>query len=213
MCAQNQVNKKKEYHKKRYANPKIRRRILETTLAYYWKNREKIMARNKRHRAKNLEKVRRYHREYYRDRYKNDAGFRQRSKQNAKRSREKPERRIKIRRYYRNRRKTDSTYRLSANLRGRVAKALNGINKSANTIKLLGCSIEKLRLYLQKRFERGMSWKNYGYWGWHVDHIKPCSSFNLADPKQQRKCFHYTNLQPLWRKENQTKYAPRLRKP
>jgi hypothetical protein len=47
-----------------------------------------------------------------------------------------------------------------------------------------------------------MSWGNYGLHGWHVDHIIPCASFDLTDPEQQRQCFHYTNLQPLWAEDN-----------
>ena len=53
-----------------------------------------------------------------------------------------------------------------------------------------------------KRFKEGMSWRNYGFYGWHIDHIKPVSKFNLLDQKQQKKCFNYKNLQPLWAKEN-----------
>ena len=47
-----------------------------------------------------------------------------------------------------------------------------------------------------------MSWKNHGLNGWHIDHIKPVSKYNLLDPEEQKKCFHYTNLQPLWAIEN-----------
>lgn len=43
-----------------------------------------------------------------------------------------------------------------------------------------------------------MTWDNYGFKGWHIDHKIPCLSFNLTDIDQQKKCFHYTNLQPLW---------------
>lgn len=50
-----------------------------------------------------------------------------------------------------------------------------------------------------------MSWANYGFHGWHVDHIRPCDSFDLTDSKQQEQCFHYTNLQPLWSIENWSK--------
>ena len=64
----------------------------------------------------------------------------------------------------------------------------------------MGCSIEFLKEYLEKQFKSGMNWDNYGEW--HVDHIIPCVSFDLSDPEQQKKCFYYTNLQPLWAIEN-----------
>jgi hypothetical protein len=47
-----------------------------------------------------------------------------------------------------------------------------------------------------------MNWDNYGFYGWHIDHIRPCASFDLSKPSEQRKCFNYTNLQPLWATEN-----------
>ena len=50
-----------------------------------------------------------------------------------------------------------------------------------------------------------MTWKNYGEW--HIDHIKPCSKFNLTDEEEQKKCFNYKNLQPLWASENTSKGA------
>jgi hypothetical protein len=98
--------------------------------------------------------------------------------------------------------KTDIHFKLARNLRGRVRSAILGNIKTENTLNLVGCSIEQLRGYLEKQFTKGMSWKNYGYHGWHIDHIRPCTSFNLSNPQQQKQCFHYTNLQPLWAKDN-----------
>jgi hypothetical protein len=49
-----------------------------------------------------------------------------------------------------------------------------------------------------------MTWENYGP-VWHVDHIRPCASFDLTDPAQQRECFHFSNLQPLFAAENLAK--------
>ena len=87
-------------------------------------------------------------------------------------------------------------------LRIRLNKALRNNQKYGNTIKLIGCSIEQLKQHLESKFKLDMSWNNYGIYGWHIDHIKPCASFDLSKPSEQRKCFHYTNLQPLWAIDN-----------
>jgi len=80
-----------------------------------------------------------------------------------------------------------------------------GFNKVSDSIKLLGCTPDVAREHIEKQFKEGMSWNNHGTHGWHIDHIIPLASFNLLDPEQQRKAFHYTNLQPLWAKENLSK--------
>lgn len=87
-------------------------------------------------------------------------------------------------------------------LRQRIRNALNGFAKIAPTMTLLGCTIEEFKNYLESQFSQrpGMSWETKCFW--HIDHIKPCVDFDLSDPEQQRKCFHYTNLQPLWAVEN-----------
>ena len=69
---------------------------------------------------------------------------------------------------------------------------------------LTGCaSWNELKIYLESKFSNGMTWENMGEW--HIDHIKPCYSFDLTDEKQQMECFHFTNLQPLWAKDNLSK--------
>jgi hypothetical protein len=62
--------------------------------------------------------------------------------------------------------------------------------------------MDQLKQYIETLFKPGMTWGNHGNFGWHLDHIIPCSSFDLTDVEQQKKCFHYTNLQPLWAKDN-----------
>ena len=81
---------------------------------------------------------------------------------------------------------------------------LKGIRKSKGTEKLLGCAFKDFKIYMEQKFKDGMSWDNYGKW--EIDHIVPCSSFDLSLETEQAKCFHYTNLQPLWRTENRRKY-------
>lgn len=67
---------------------------------------------------------------------------------------------------------------------------------------LIGCSISELKGYLENLFSDGMSWDNRGMYGWHIDHVKPCASFDLTNEEEVKKCFHYTNLQPLWARDN-----------
>jgi len=94
-------------------------------------------------------------------------------------------------------------HRIVKALRGRIYKALTKGVKSASTLQLLGCSVDELKNHLQSHFISRMAWKNYGKAGWDVDHIRSCASFaDLSDPKQQKVCFHYTNLQPLWHLDN-----------
>lgn len=94
---------------------------------------------------------------------------------------------------------------LANNIRIRVYSALKNYTekKKKHTIEYLGCSIENLRIHLEKQFTVGMSWENQGKW--HIDHIRPCCSFDLATEEEKNKCFHYTNLQPMWGDENMAK--------
>ena len=77
-----------------------------------------------------------------------------------------------------------------------------GTEKTLSFQEYVGCSPKELVAYLEEQFLEGMDWTNHGVHGWHIDHIQPCASFDLTDPEQQRQCFHYTNLQPLWAEDN-----------
>jgi hypothetical protein len=96
--------------------------------------------------------------------------------------------------------------KLRDNLNRKMNYAIHGV-KAGDVVGLTGCTIEFLRGYLESKFKPGMTWDNYGKFGWHVDHIKACAKFDLSDSEQQRACFHYTNLQPMWAKENHSKGA------
>jgi len=112
--------------------------------------------------------------------------------------------------YLRKKRKTDILFVLIKNMRSRVRRVLvrnkKVIHKKiAPTMKLLGCSKEEFKKHIESKFTKGMSWSKIHLI--HIDHIKPCASFDLSDPKQQKMCFHYTNLQPLWAVDNLKKGA------
>ena len=132
--------------------------------------------------------------------------YRARARENALRwARENPERRREIKsRSLAKRYSENPRLRILMCLRSRLFQALRGKNKSAQTLELLGCSLDRLRVHLESQFQPGMTWENHGP-AWHVDHIRPCTSFDLADPAQQRACFHHTNLQPLFALENMKK--------
>jgi hypothetical protein len=97
--------------------------------------------------------------------------------------------------------------RLSASLRNHIrAGRMN--NKADHTFELIGCTARELVRHIERQFVKGMTWKNRARW--HIDHIRPCASFDLNDPAQQRTCFHFTNLRPLWREKNLAKGAQLL---
>lgn len=97
----------------------------------------------------------------------------------------------------------DPQNRLSSYMRSRVSNALRGRAKSAKTLSLIGCSWDHLRAWLEFWMRPGMTWENYGEW--EVDHKIPCASFDLSKEEEQRKCFNYRNLQPLWMADNRRK--------
>ena len=104
--------------------------------------------------------------------------------------------------YQMNRYYSDIQYRLIKTQRARIRAALKGFNKSQTTKELLGCSIEEFKQYLESKFLVGMTWDNYGKFGWHIDHIVPISHFDLTDDVQLKQACNHANLQPLWWQDN-----------
>ena len=100
-----------------------------------------------------------------------------------------------------------SIYRMVQAIRSRTSTAIRRANnredRDERTIELLGCSYSFLRKWIKYQFTKGLSFDNYGKW--QVDHIVPIASFDLRSEVQRRICFHYTNLRPLWAKENNEK--------
>jgi hypothetical protein len=147
---------------------------------YRKNNKEKRKESQEKWLSKNLEKRREYEREY-----------RQKNK-------------LEINAYKVRKRKESISYKLSCYLRTRIYQILQR-NKSGSAVRDLGCSLEELKKHIESKWQSGMSWENYGTNGWHIDHIIPLVSFNLADREQFLRACHYTNLQPLWAEENLSK--------
>ncbi len=108
-------------------------------------------------------------------------------------------RRVYMRDYKKARRLRDPNYRLMENLRSRLGLFLKGY-KTSPTQRLVGCTAKELRLYIESLFLEGMTWDNYGEW--HVDHKVPLSSVDPTDLNALKTVCHYSNLQPLWAKDN-----------
>jgi hypothetical protein len=109
----------------------------------------------------------------------------------------------KVKNKWRNeRRKNDPIYKLECNMRCRIYDFLNGryMKKNNTTFNIIGCSPKELKQYLENKFTDGMCWENYGYDGWHVDHIIPLD-FAKTENEIYQLC-HFTNLQPLWKQDN-----------
>jgi len=101
-----------------------------------------------------------------------------------------------------NRYRTDIQHNLAVSLRNRLYMALKRNAKCGSAVDDLGCSIKEFKKYLESKFVDGMTWKNKGRGGWHLDHIIPLSSFDLTNRDEFLKACHYTNIQPLWEEEN-----------
>jgi hypothetical protein len=167
---------------------------------YYSENALKFRQYSKEYRKNNKEKNKKQH-----DNWKklNPNYYKNYHKKQRDKNREK------IRKYqneyFLKRTRNDLNFKLAVNIRKRLGRSIKDKWKSGSSIKDLGCSIEELKIYLEKQFKPGMTWNNWKRDGWHIDHIIPLSTFDLTDPKQFKKAVHYTNLQPLWWYENLSK--------
>jgi hypothetical protein len=174
---------KEELSKKRKKYSALyRQNNKEKTKLYYQNNKEEL---NKKSRERN-KKYYQTHKSEINDKHKE---YRKtHKKENTKRTVE--------------RKKIDVGFKISHNLRSRIFAAIKNGYKSGSAVKDLGCSIPKLKAYLESKFQKGMTWQNWSKTGWHIDHILPLTSFDLTNRKEFLKACHYTNLQPMWAEEN-----------
>jgi hypothetical protein len=175
---------------------------------YYLLNRQRILDEQKEYQSTNKEARKKYREQWD---IKNRAIVKAKKQQYYLEHKEDFFRRAKsyrannvervrvIRRIYEsNKRKNDINYKIAHNLRRRLRQTIS--NKTMGILSILGCSLDEFRTHLESMFLAGMTWTNYG--DWHIDHVKPCVLFDLSSPDEQAKCFHYSNLQPLWAVDN-----------
>lgn len=102
--------------------------------------------------------------------------------------------------------RNDYGYKVGCVLRSRICRALKskGARKAYSTEKYVGCSVHFLKKHIELKFLNGMTWDNHGT-AWELDHIIPCSAFDLSKHECQLMCFSFSNLQPLWKSDNRKK--------
>ena len=162
-------------------------------------NKEHVKLRDKKYREKNKEHLEKKRIEYVeKNKEKLLTYWRERRKKPEVKARDNATKRISTKKRF----ARDPNARLANLIRSRIQKALVNCYKSSSSIELLGCSIDECRRYLESKFIEGMNWDTI-----HIDHVKPCASFDLTKPEEQAKCFHYTNLQPLLAIDNLKKGA------
>lgn len=98
--------------------------------------------------------------------------------------------------------KNEPEYKIKAALRNTLTRMKrNGLQKNKRSNRYLGCTYADAMRHIEKQFQRGMTWANHGK-VWHIDHIVPLASFNLSNADHVLMCCHYTNLQPMWARDN-----------
>ena len=205
-------NKEKirESCKTQYRKNKKERSIKERNC--YRENREKFLDADKIYREKNKEKINEYLKLY---RKNNKEKISDGAKASYQKHREKrlkstqaygqqPDVKLKINARIKQRRTLDPNFKLCLILRNQLYQHLkiNKTKKSKSALHLVGCCISTLRKHIECQWLPGMSWDNYTQRGWHVDHIIPVNTFDLTKEEEQKKCFHYSNLRPLWAIDN-----------
>lgn len=189
------------------------------------KNREKKSEQNKKYREAHKEEIKAYHKEWrdrnreslnekQREKYKEDPqAFKERKDRyvashleqvKESRHRYKTENRQKCTDYERNKRHNDPVYRFRNSFRCLIwgYNKKKGYTGTKNVWEMVGCDFETFLVYIQSQFEEGMTMENYGHGKgcWNIDHIVPIST--AQNDEDIERLNHYTNLRPLWAKDN-----------
>ena len=182
----------KEIAKRCRSKPEHRARNIEASRKWRLENPERAAELNRKWRAMHPERVKELNREWNRRNPERAAAGKARWKANN------PEKDLMVKRKSR----TRPEYKIARAIRCRLRDAMNRKTKSIPTLQLLGCSVSDLMKHLEAQFQPGMTHENRGPRGWHIDHIFPLSLVDFSDPCEVARATHYTNLRPLWAKDN-----------
>ncbi len=152
---------------------------------YKQKNKEKIKEYNKKYKLQHKDEISEYNKNY--------------NKENRKEIQKRHTE------YLKNRRKTNKNYKIAVVLRNRLKSLLKG-EKRKKTLEILGCDLNFFLDWLKFQFKEDMTFENHGTI-WHIDHVIPCAKFNLTEVEEQKKCFNWTNMQPMHSSKNMSKKA------
>ncbi len=177
-----EYNKKNKERRKEY-NEKNKDKIKLRNKEYYQNNKEKLKENQKQSKKNNKEKSRQIQKKY-----------RRKNKEKINKSR-------------RDKYNNNITCRLNNNMSGAIYSSLKSQNVSKNRRHwedLVGYTIQELKAHLESLFLPGMTWENYGKYGWHIDHIiaKSFFIFTSTDNVEFKYCWSLPNLQPLWAPDN-----------
>jgi len=207
-----QKENRSEYAKKKYIEKRNER--LAKAKEYAEKTKESKAEYDKLYRQKNKEKIAEYKKQYATENAEQIAErmriYRQENAEKLaiEKSEYAKNNRPKINKtqsaYVKKRCAVDPLFKLRKNTRKMVSRYMLG-EKSKRTQEIIGCTYEELKLHIEKQFIEGMTWDNYGFDGWHIDHIKPLAMATNQDEVIASN--HYTNLQPLWCLDNLSKGA------
>lgn len=169
---------------------------------YYVKNKSSYQERHKRYWSD--EEKRKHKLEISRQSYiKHRDKVRARHRKNGQR----PEVKERLKEKHKILTATNPQYVIKRRLRFRLRHIIRALGsdkyKTKSSMELLGCELPFFKKYIESKFKDGMCWERLSEI--HLDHIKPCSRFDLTKEEEQKVCFHYTNIQPLWWRDNLSK--------
>ena len=167
-----------------------------STKKWHSQNKDKLNLNARRYYENNKSKVKKMVNKYYQD---NKDSILEQKKEYFQLNKQRINKQFKLRK------DVDINFKLTCILRVRLNTALNYGYKTGSAVKDLGCSIDEFKQYIESLWQDDMTWDNHNRKGWHIDHIMPLSSFDLNNPEELKKACHYTNLQPLWAKDNLSK--------